>query len=107
MALLDLTSHDAVLRAVAEFDALGRDAFLAKYGFRRARGYFLLRDGRSYDSKAIAGAAHGTSIPNWVHSPRRIQWRQCDRARSPRGARIHGGRHRADHGACAPVAVVR
>ena len=63
MALPDLTSQDAVLRALAEFDTLGRDAFLAKYGFRRARGYFLVQDGRSYDSKAIAGAAHGYQHP--------------------------------------------
>jgi len=47
-----------VLTAIAEFDQLGRDAFLEKYGYRRAIGYFLLHDGRRYDSKAIAGVAY-------------------------------------------------
>ena len=37
-----------------------RDAFLKKYGFGKARSYELrTKDGHSYDSKAIAGAAHG------------------------------------------------
>src|SRR5690349_1774033 len=63
MSLTDLTSRTAVLRAIAEYDALGRDAFLAKYGFGRARSYFLVHDGRLYDSKAIVGAAHGYEHP--------------------------------------------
>ncbi|MGW8993457.1 hypothetical protein ACWGRF_26540 [Streptomyces zhihengii] len=58
MALTDLTRAE-VLRAAAEFDAIGRDVFLARYGFGPARDYFVLIDGRRYDSKALAGAAHG------------------------------------------------
>src|SRR5262245_58563583 len=58
MALSDLTTS-AVLKAIEECDRLGRDAFLKKYEFRRARSYVLQKDGHSYDSKAIAGAAHG------------------------------------------------
>jgi 5-methylcytosine-specific restriction protein A len=46
------------MRAIAEFDVLERAAFLQKYGFRRSRGYFLQYNGKPYDSKAIAGAAH-------------------------------------------------
>lgn len=57
MALRDIT-RDAVLKAVAEYDELGQDQFLAKYGFDRARLYVLVHDGKSYDSKAITGAAH-------------------------------------------------
>lgn len=57
MPLGELTA-DAVLHAIEEFDALGREAFLAAYGFRPARSYFLEHDGRRYDSKAIAGVAH-------------------------------------------------
>lgn len=53
-----------VRRALAEFDALGRRAFLAKYGFGKARVYFLVRDGVSYDSKAIVGVAHGYDLPD-------------------------------------------
>jgi hypothetical protein len=59
MALGDLSSHLAVLQALAEYDRLGQVAFLRKYKFGRAREYYLLQDGRRYDSKAIAGAAHG------------------------------------------------
>jgi hypothetical protein len=55
---LQLTA-DAVLKAIAQFDTLGRDAFLKKYGFREAREYFLLHEGKQYDSKAIVGAAFG------------------------------------------------
>ena len=58
MALSDLTAS-AVVKAIEEYDRLGRDAFLKKYGFRRARSFLLQKDGHSYDSKAVAGAAHG------------------------------------------------
>lgn len=54
--LNDLTSRDAVLQAMVEFDRLGRTDFISKYGFRPARSYFVIHDGRSYDSKAIVGA---------------------------------------------------
>ena len=57
MALSDVTDPDAVRRALHEFDDLGRDQFLAKYGFAKSRSYFLIADGRAYDSKAIVGAA--------------------------------------------------
>jgi hypothetical protein len=63
MALGDLSSRSAVLQALAEYDHVGRDAFLQRYGFGRARQYLLVHDGRSYDSKAIAGAAHGYQFP--------------------------------------------
>src|SRR5262245_33619105 len=58
MGLSDLTTS-AVTQAIEEFDRIGRAAFLEKYGFGRARDYVLQRGGRSYDSKAIAGVAHG------------------------------------------------
>lgn len=58
MALSDLTA-DAVTKALEEFNAIGREAFLHKYQFGQARGYLLQRGGKTYDSKAIAGAAHG------------------------------------------------
>ncbi|GLW12002.1 hypothetical protein Misp01_71300 [Microtetraspora sp. NBRC 13810] len=47
-----------VLAAIDEYDRLGRDAFLERYGYREARDYFVIHDGRRYDSKAIAGVAH-------------------------------------------------
>ncbi|MFF7921764.1 HNH endonuclease [Streptomyces mirabilis] len=55
-------TREAVLKALAEHDELGRDAFLAKYGFGEARSYVLLHEGREYDSKAVAGVAH-----KWGH----------------------------------------
>jgi hypothetical protein len=64
MALGDLTDRDAVLTALGESDELGRDAFLAKYGFGRAKHWMLVVDGRAYDSKAIAAAAHGFQHPD-------------------------------------------
>lgn len=44
---------------MAEYDRLGQDRFLAKYGFGAAHSYWLVVDGKTYDSKAIVGAAHG------------------------------------------------
>lgn len=58
MALSDLTVA-AVNQAIEEFKELKRKAFLKKYGFGPARGYLFEQDGRTFDSKAIAGAAHG------------------------------------------------
>lgn len=67
MALNALTERTAVLAAIAEYDRLGARSFLAKYGFRPAREYFLLHEGRLYDSKAIAGVAHGYQHPSLGH----------------------------------------
>jgi len=63
MAFSEVNDPTAVRMAVREFDRIGRDAFLRKYGFRRARGYVLVLDGKRYDSKAIFGAAHGYQFP--------------------------------------------
>ena len=64
MTLSDVT-RTGVLAAVAEFDRLGREAFLKSTGFGPARAYFLEHDGKLYDSKAIIGYAHGvnTGVP--------------------------------------------
>jgi HNH endonuclease len=58
MGLSEIT-RDAVLEAIGEYDRLGQDGFLERYGFDRARQYLLVHDGKRYDSKAIVGAAHG------------------------------------------------
>jgi putative restriction endonuclease len=60
LALSDI-DRAAVLRAIEEFDRLGRDAFLQQHGFRRSRSYLLRHGGQLYDSKAIIGVAHGYS----------------------------------------------
>src|SRR5437667_422230 len=63
MPLSELTSRAAVEAALNEFDQLGRTAFLKKYHFGRAHKYFVKRDAKLYDSKAIAGAARGFEHP--------------------------------------------
>ena len=63
MALDDVTA-EGVERAMVEFDRLGREAFLAQFGFVQERGYFLIRGERRYDFKAIVGAFHGYDRPD-------------------------------------------
>src|SRR5262245_50616114 len=58
MSLSDLT-RSAVEYAIAEYDEIGAERFLEKYGFGKARKYFLVVGNRKYHSKAVAGAAHG------------------------------------------------
>jgi 5-methylcytosine-specific restriction protein A len=57
MALGDLTK-DAVQLAIQEYDQLGADAFLSKYGFTDAKLYWITYNGKQYPSKAVAGVAH-------------------------------------------------
>lgn len=63
MALGDVTA-EGVVHAMIEFDRLGREAFLDHHGFGKSRGYYLIRDGSRYDSKAIVGVAHGYDRPD-------------------------------------------
>ena len=63
---VDGLSREAVLRAITEFDALGREGFLARYGYRRSRHLEIVHEGRRYDMKAVWAAAQvepGTSPP--------------------------------------------
>ncbi|WP_412076735.1 HNH endonuclease [Streptomyces xanthophaeus] len=53
-----LISRDDILKTLAEYDALGRDTFLGRYGYREASTYLLVHEGKEYDSKAVAGVAH-------------------------------------------------
>lgn len=57
MSLADLTKL-SVEAALDEYKVLGKDAFLATYGFADAKKYWIVQDGSRYPSKAIAGAAH-------------------------------------------------
>jgi hypothetical protein len=57
-ALSDLT-RESVLQAMRGYDELGAEEFLSRYGFAPTRLYRLAEHGRQYDSKAIAGVAHG------------------------------------------------
>lgn len=67
MTLADIT-HSAVAAALDEFDRVGRDAFLKANGFGRARTYYVDRGGQLYDSKAIAGYAHGAATGVYLRS---------------------------------------
>jgi predicted HAD superfamily Cof-like phosphohydrolase len=58
MAFWDVVAEHHVQQAVAEYDRLGQDEFLAHYGFGRATAYLLIVDGKAYDSKAILGVAY-------------------------------------------------
>ncbi len=55
--IADLTDKTAVLGAIKEYDGVGRDAFLEKYGYGPAKTWYLLHAGQQYESKAIAGVA--------------------------------------------------
>lgn len=57
MSLSELTDAAAVRSALVEFNHIGREAFLQKYDYGRARNYLIEHDGNLYDSKAIVGAA--------------------------------------------------
>lgn len=59
-----LTSREAVLRAMAEYDELGREEFLERYGFGHAKQWKILHEGREYDQKAIYGVAWGFEHPD-------------------------------------------
>src|SRR5690242_15097260 len=86
MSLALLTRPDAVHAAMDEYDALGRDAFLAKYGYKPAQSYFVERGGRRYDSKAIAGAAVGKEHPE--HGP--LKWDEFSGGASTVSAKLQG-----------------
>ncbi len=57
MASLKGLTREAVDATLDEFDAIGRRAFLERYRFGEAKGLYLAREGKRYDSKAIVGAA--------------------------------------------------
>lgn len=58
-----IKSKESVLKAIQEYDGLGRDAFLKKHGFGKAKNYFLDHKGKMYDSKPIVGVAYGYENP--------------------------------------------
>lgn len=61
--LLGSVTREAVLTVVAEVDRIGRDQFLKKHGFERARTYELVVGDQRYDSKAVVGVAYGIANP--------------------------------------------
>lgn len=63
-ALSELTDASAVARTIEEFKALGRDAFLAKYGHRPSARYFAEVDGTHVDSKPLLSVAYRYQYPD-------------------------------------------
>jgi hypothetical protein len=63
MTIAKIHSRPAVLRALQECKLLGEPEFLEKYGFGRARRYFLVYEGVAYPAKAIIGVAYGYEFP--------------------------------------------
>ena len=59
----DITQPEAVKQAMAEYDRIGRDMFLHKYGYGTATKYVLKENAKLYDSKAILGVAYGFQFP--------------------------------------------
>ncbi len=57
MSLFDAVRSEHVKAAIEEYDAMGGDAFLRRYGFGPSKEYRLWDQGQSYDSKAILGVA--------------------------------------------------
>jgi hypothetical protein len=66
MPLEALTDPNAVLAAIAEFDEIGRDQFLDRYGFLPARDVVLLHQERRYDSSRLSRLRTDISIRIWV-----------------------------------------
>lgn len=55
---LSLINAEAMNKAIEEFDQLGREKFLKKYGFFRSSKFYLRHNERLYDVKALVGAAY-------------------------------------------------
>jgi hypothetical protein len=64
MTLALLTRKDAVDLAIQEYDRLGQDRFLEKYGFGESGLKLKTNNGRVYDAEAILAAAVGKEHPN-------------------------------------------
>lgn len=62
--LSDLVTVTAVNQAIEEYNRIGRNKFLAKYGFKKSRDYFIRVENDLIDSKPILGAAVGYARPD-------------------------------------------
>ena len=51
-------TREAVQQAILEFDRLGRDRFLTRYGYAPARTHWIIGRDRRYDMKPVWAAAH-------------------------------------------------
>jgi hypothetical protein len=60
VSISEVTDPQAIESAMLEFDRVGREAFLAQYGFGPARQYFVraARHGRVIPHQVIIGATY-------------------------------------------------
>ncbi|MEV4051020.1 YDG/SRA domain-containing protein [Amycolatopsis sp. NPDC049688] len=61
MSLTDV-QQEHVLKAIEEFDNLGRDTFMDRYGSTEASRYVVVYRGKEYDLDALARSAHGSAL---------------------------------------------
>lgn len=64
MTRLSDLSIAAVAAAITEFQDVGREAFLSKYGFGASRDYFLVHENLLVDTKPLVAAAYGIRHPD-------------------------------------------
>lgn len=61
-----LTDHSAITQAFDEFDRLGRELFLLRYGFKEVNESFVVARSSRYDTRALFAAAyeyqHGAAV---------------------------------------------
>ena len=62
--ITDIKNIESVEQAMLEYDELGKNAFLHKYGYGESREYLIINNGKYYDSKAIVGVAYKYEFTN-------------------------------------------
>lgn len=65
-------TKNQILHVLREYNQIGEEAFLAKYGFRPGR-YMLVHENRLYHSKAVFGVAMGKSSSEFSGGAATIQ----------------------------------
>ncbi len=55
---LSVIDEIAMLKAIEEYNDLGRAKFLKKYGFSKSSKFYLIHEKRLYDTKALVSAAY-------------------------------------------------
>ena len=74
MGLSDL-NENSLCRALLQFRELGRNAFLERYSFRKARTYFVEHDGLLYEFQSGCGCGPWLLAEYAAPWARRFQWR--------------------------------
>jgi 5-methylcytosine-specific restriction protein A len=56
-------TKSSIQSAIKEYDDLGQESFLSKYGYKKSKDYELVYNEKEYDSKAIVGVAFKYEYP--------------------------------------------